>query len=48
MIMTKGLAWNVSSLVRKIIGGGKPCRLVNVDNSKSFNMPVGAVALFLE
>lgn len=46
MIMTEGLARNASSLVRKIIGGGKPRRREYVDNSKTFNVPQSAVALF--
>lgn len=48
MIMTEGLVWNVSSLVREIIGGGKPHRQLDVDNDNAFSMPVGAVALFLK
>ncbi len=48
MIMTDGLVWNVSSLVRKIIGGGKPRRQVNVDNRKTFNVPAHAVALLVK
>lgn len=47
MIMTDGLVWNVPSLAREIIGGGKLRRPVNIANGKIFNMPIGAVALFL-
>ena len=48
MIMTDGLVWNVPSLAREIIGGGKLRRREYVDNSKTFNVPQGAVALFLK
>ncbi len=47
MIIIKNLAWDTTSFVRPFIRGGKPFFRMGVDNSKTFNVRTGAVALFL-
>ncbi len=47
MIIIRNLAWDTTSFVRSFMGG-KPFFEMGVDNSKTFNVRTGAVALFLK